>query len=254
MDIPTYIDQLRTRFADLDDEEREAILVEIRDYLDQESELMRNRYPGLDKPTAVEQTIQAFGDPHDIALIIDSNHDLISVVDSRTQEHLLDIPTMSGAPRGRVFSSSARAMRAIIKYRGFNVLGILALAAILLAVASVLDRPDQPVQGDVAIDPLYQYHQEWTLENPASGRFSEALDVDDSIASWSLHLDIDSEQGCVQILVRSLGGAVEHDTGLVCDGDALTSEREFTESGQWTMEYRYTDFVGVVDVRAMPAS
>lgn len=253
MDIPTYIDALRTRFADMDDEEREAVLVEIRDYLDQESELLRNRSPGLDKAAAVEQAIQAFGDPHDISLVIDAHNDLISVQDNRTGEHLLDVPTLTGSPRGKVFSSTARAMRAIIKYRGFNVLGILALAAILLVVANVLDQPDEPVQGDV-VDPLYQYHHEWTMEDPMTGTFSEALDVDDSVAAWTLTIDIESDAGCVQVLVRSLGGAVEHDTGEVCAGDSLTVDREFTESGEWTIEYRYTDYVGSVHVDAWPQS
>lgn len=253
MDLDDYLEALRRGFARMDDEEREAVLVEIRDYLDQESERLRNLSPGLAKKRALAKAIEDFGAPEDIAVGYDSKREELAVVNQRTGEWLLDIPTIGGSTGPRRFSTTARGLRVMIKYRGPTVIGVIGLAALFIAAAIFFAGQAPIFQGDVQ-DVLYEYHGEGHFEEMLDGPIIETFDADADAASFTLRLDVASEDGCVRIQVEDPSGATVHDTQDVCGGDGASATLDLEGSGTWWVRYDYTSYVGTVDVTATAQS
>lgn len=250
MDVEEYLNALRRSFSRMDEEEREAVLVEIRDYLDQESERLRNLAPGLAKKRALAKAIEDFGDPEDIAVGYDDKREELAVINHRTGEWLLDLPTIGGSGRARRFSTTARALRVMIKYRGATALGLLGLAVVFLVAATFFADEAPGLHGDVD-EVMYEYHGEWGVKDATDASEVETFDVPDGVDGFIMKLDARPESGCVRVQVEDPSGATVHDTGDVCDGDGSVSETlELDGLGTWQVRYTYTSFVGSVDVTA----
>jgi len=253
MRIEQYVNQLREQLGRMDDEEREAVLLEVRDYLDQESERLRNLSPGLGKQRAVMNAIADFGAPEDIAVVYDGKLQEIAIVNQRTGEWLLDLPTIGDSIQGRKFATTARALRVIIKYRGVTVLGLLGLAALFMAAALFFADQEQDVHG-TEDQPLYQYHEQWGMEDAVTTTVTDPFDVTEEVAEFTWQFEVQSTMGCVRIEVLGPSGDAWSDTGEVCDGAEVSDTFTSSGAGTWSVRYTYTAFAGDVRVDAYHSS
>jgi hypothetical protein len=247
MNVQEYLDSLRKSFTLLEDEEREAVLVEVRDYIDQDSERIRNISPGMSKEEGVRLAIEEFGPASDIALIYNKNSQVMSLVNQRTGDVLLDMPEMSGKVDGKLFATGARGIRAIISYRRLSaVAGVAVLVMVMSAVW--MTGQDVELAGEAA-EPLMQYGG--LTSEPLSFTESDTFVVSADDSGATFMFDLRPETGCLDLTVINPSGVTVLDTGDLCG--VFAADWTFDGVGEWTVEVTYTDFTGSVSLDVFAA-
>lgn len=248
MNVDSYLDSLRSSFKHLEDEEREAVLVEVRDYIDQESERLRNLSPGMEKDEAVRLAIQDFGKADDIALIYNKANQVMTMVNQRTGEVLLDMPEMSGKVQGKRFSTGARGIRAIISYRRLSA--VAAASLMLMAVAGIWFA-GQDVELASAPPPVVLMQYGGNAIDPMTLTESDTFTVPSEWGAATFSFDLQHQAGCMSLAFTNPSGDEVLNTGDICE--TAQAEWTFPGSGEWTVTAEYTAFVGDVSLDVVTA-
>ncbi len=248
MTVEEYLDALRRSFTHLEDEEREAVLVEVRDFIDQDSERIRNMQPGMEKDEALRLAMDDFGKPGDIALIYNQSTQIMTMVNQRTGDVLLDMPELSGKVQGKRFSTGGRGIRGIISYRRLSA--VAAASLMLMAVAGIWFA-GQDVELASNTPPVVLMQYGGSAEEALTLTESDTFTVPDGWDGAQFAFDLQPTSGCMALSLTNPAGDEVLDTGLICD--VAEAGWTFSGVGEWVVEVTYQDFVGEVSLDVLTA-
>ncbi len=253
--IDDYLNDLRKNLGHMDREERDAVLAEVEDHLLQESERLQAANPKWSNEKAALNAIESFGPADEIGVAYGGSKDTVGVINQVTGERILEVAAVTGRVAGKVAVVGGRGLKGLLKFAGIAALVIVGVATILVVAglffAGTVATVFQDDIREAVPRPLYGYNQYWGgATDVQTSTTTERFDVRGDVKEFWIDMDIDSSQGCAQILLTDPSGDIRYDSGTVCNGDHASREFNFSEEGEWTIRYSYTAYAGQVVVEA----
>lgn len=233
MNLDHYMDELRRGLRHLPNDERAAILSEIRAHI--QERINEGVAGGLSRKDATDAAIEAFGDASEVAVMYTPEG---TVVRGRAGEIALDVAVRTG-----------RGVGTVLRYTLFTVLGLIGIAVVAALVLAVAYKDViQDGIDTVAEHRFRDVGERQSTHDATTSQFTDRFEIEYPVRDSDLWIRATPDgvvAGCIQVTVSHPDGTFMFDSGPVC-GDTLSWQGSPVAKGRYAITYTLVGWSGTI--------